>query len=204
MNNGSAVVKLAFGYKCGAGKDTAVLAARRGLESKGFKVYEFRFASALYGLLHHCQKVCGFPFEKDRAFLHWVGTDWARSKDPQVWVKCFANKVDTRLAKYEDPDGGLMPGTRVALLCPDLRFQNEFQYLRQTGWTAVKVDRPLSAEQLAARLGTGADGHVSETQLDAKPDWDWDCVIKNDGSLAQFDASVQELVEYATANTSAA
>ena len=71
------ISKVAFGYKMGVGKDTAVdyLISRHG----GKRI---SFADPIYNIMNYAQEVCGFEPEKDRYFLQLVGTDWARKKDP--------------------------------------------------------------------------------------------------------------------------
>jgi len=58
-------MRIAFGYKARSGKDTSAdyLARAYGGE-------RLAFAQPLYDILQHAQRTCGFPDEKDRAFLH--------------------------------------------------------------------------------------------------------------------------------------
>ena len=62
-------IKIAFGYKMGVGKDEACsyLIKKYGGE-------KISFASPLYDIQHHAQRVCGFEEEKDRQFLQFIGT----------------------------------------------------------------------------------------------------------------------------------
>ena len=163
-------MRLAFGYKMGAGKDTAVdyLIQKHG----GVQI---SFAAPIYDIQRYAQERCGFKLEKDRQFLQYIGTDWARKKEPDVWV---------RLAVEATPKEG-------NVFLSDLRFPNEFKALKREGWTCVKLVRPHQEE----RKGTGSHSHASETALDVIPDNDWDHILYNDGSLEDFHAKLDNLVD---------
>lgn len=154
-------MKIAFGYRMGAGKDEAVsyLLSSHG----GTRV---AFATPLYDIQEYAQRMCGFKIEKDRWFLQWVGTEWARNADPDVWVRALL---------------GSIPETGNVFLS-DLRFYNEFAALKADGWTCVKLIRTSSLE----RVGTGSNGHRSEQELDSMSDTAWDHVIENNGTLEEF------------------
>jgi hypothetical protein len=154
-------MKIAFGYRMGAGKDEAVsyLLSSHG----GTRV---AFATPLYDIQEYAQRMCGFKIEKDRRFLQWVGTEWARNADADVWVRALL---------------GSIPETGNVFLS-DLRFYNEFAALKADGWTCVKLIHTSSLE----RVGTGSNGHRSEQELDSMPDTAWDHVIENNGTLEEF------------------
>jgi hypothetical protein len=153
-------MKIAFGYKMGVGKDESVsyLIGKYG----GAKV---SFSSPLYDILNYAQKRCGFSLEKDRQFLQYVGTSWARAKDPDVWI-------DIALSEAPQVEN---------LYISDLRFRNEFDILRREGWILVKIQR--SNLDVDARSGTGSSTHTSETELDDTDDREWNYIITNDKSL---------------------
>ena len=83
-------LRLAFGCKAGVGKSTAVdyLMQKHG-------GVELSFAKPLKNILLYAQQTCGFKENKDRGFLQWVGTDWARSKDENVWIHHVKNEIET-------------------------------------------------------------------------------------------------------------
>lgn len=145
----------------GVGKDEAVsyLLSSHG----GTRV---AFAMPLYDIQEYAQRVCGFKIEKDRRFLQWVGTEWARCVDPNVWVRALLRSV---------PESG-------NIFLSDLRFLNEFAALKADGWTCVKLVRTSSTE----RVGTGSNEHQSEHELDSMSDTAWDHVIENNGTLEEF------------------
>jgi hypothetical protein len=162
-------LNIAFGYRCGVGKDTAVDVL---IEKHGGN--RISFAGPLYEIQTYAQKVCGFEQVKDRKFLQWVGTDWARTKEPGVWVRLALD-----LCK---------PGNNFI---SDMRFINEFKALKENGWICVKLMRDVDP----GRKGTGSLTHISETELDAVPDSEWDYIIDNSGDLDEFESQLGSLVE---------
>jgi hypothetical protein len=152
-------MKIAFGYKMGSGKDTAV---RYMIERFGGT--RIAFTDPLYQILVHAQQICGFEVEKDRKFLQWIGTEWAREKNTNVWV-------DIAIEKSRTCGGNVFVS--------DMRFQNEFETLKEDGWTCVKLMRTHED----AREGSGIASHSSEGALDYLPDDCWDHVIDNNGDL---------------------
>ena len=107
-----------------------------------------------------------------RRILQWWGTEFRRAQDPDYWTKAWERKV-------RDYDL-----TRMHILVDDVRFMNELVTLKGLGGLIAKIERPGFA---------AAGNHASETSLDHFTDWDR--VIVNDGSLEEFKAKVQTLVE---------
>jgi len=154
-------MKLAFGYKMGVGKDTAVeyLQQKYGGE-------KLSFAAPLYDILHYAQDRCGFARKKDRQFLQYIGTEWGRVQEQNVWV---------RLAVEATPKQG-------NVYMSDVRFLNEFQAMKDNGWKCVKLVR----EHQENRKGSGSHSHRSETELDALDDDEWDYIVHNNDKLEDF------------------
>ena len=167
-------MKIGFGYKMSSGKDTCVnyLIETRG----GIKI---AFADALYDILYYAQNVCGFPKEKDRKFLQWIGTKWGREKNPEIWIE-LALKKSKELEKHNN------------VYCSDVRFLDEFFALKKDGWTLVKLNRD---EIYNERIGTGDKGHISENELDSLIDEEWDFIINNDGSLEELYEKLDKIIE---------
>jgi len=162
-------MKIAFGYKMGAGKSCAC----EHLISK-YGGTQISFAAPIYDIQRYAQKRCGFVQEKDRQFLQYVGTQWARNKEPDVWV---------RLAMESTP-------TKGNSFMSDLRFPNEFEALKKNGWTCVKLLRNHQEE----RKGSGSHAHESEIALDVIPNDKWDVVLENTGTLEDFYKRLDNLV----------
>jgi hypothetical protein len=156
-------VRFAFGYKARSGKDEASYYLRKLLlcDNPDVSVEVIRFASPLYDILDFAQRRAGFPSQKDRIFLQWIGTDWGRAHDPNVWVKCLTRDLK--------PD--------VSYFVADVRFPSEVDGLLANDFKMVLVDRP-------DRPTSGNDAHVSESALDAWTGWDY--VLRNHGDLHGF------------------
>lgn len=148
--------RIAFGYKMRCGKDTAVeyLVNKYG----GTRI---SFADPLYEILHYAQDVCGFESGKDRKFLQFIGTEWAREKNNNVWIDILVKKSRE---------------TKGNVYVSDVRFRNEFDAMRKNNFVLVKVNRG----------GVEVNNHSSEIELDGVPDYEWDFVLDNDGTLEEF------------------
>jgi len=150
------MVKIAFGYKRRIGKDTSCdyLVQKYG----GVKL---SFAEPLYKILYFAQDICGFEQTKDRKFLQFIGTDWARTINNNVWAELLVEKV-----KEKKDDN---------IYVSDLRFKNEFNLLKEQGFVCVKIDhKDLDIED-------GYLDHQSDKDLDNFDGWDY--TIQNFGSL---------------------
>jgi hypothetical protein len=99
------------------------------------------------------------PLGKQRAMLQWWGCEFRRSVDPEYWIIKHREAVEK--------------STATIILIPDMRFQNEFQYVNARGYT-VLVDRE----------GLPYNEHASEHQLDEATGWDY--VLDNNGTLEDF------------------
>ena len=131
------------------------------------KINKIAFADPIYDIMYYAQGVCGFENTKDRKFLQFIGTDWARNKQDDIWVNIALTKSKN---------------LEVALIS-DLRFNNEFKILKENGWFNVKIIRNNSP---TTRIGNGNIDHSSETELDILHNLSWDYIIENNGTLDEF------------------
>lgn len=157
-------LKIAFGCQARSGKDTCC-----DYLQKEYGGQILRFSGSLYDILHYAQETCGFEREKDTKFLQWIGTEWARQKDPDVWVKTTIGKVTQKSNTY------------VA----DLRFENEARALKKDGFVLVKVlrdSRPIDRDSK----------HQSEVDLLDYNGWDY--VINNNGSLKDLYLEIEKII----------
>jgi hypothetical protein len=137
---------IGFGYKARHGKDTAVKAI---VEARAelYDVRRYAFADELKREASQLDQYewClrhGIPYDenpamddplcqtkdgKQRAFLQWYGTEYRRAKDPYYWVKRLAARIAA-----EKP--------QVALIS-DMRFKNEFFWVKSQDGYTVKVSR---------------------------------------------------------------
>ena len=160
-------MRIAFGYKMGSGKDTAVsyLISKHGGE-------KIAISDPVYNIQNYAQQLCGFENNKDRKFLQYIGTDWGREIDPDVWVK---------LAIENTPSEG-------NVFISDIRFLNEFVALKEEGWVCVNIQRDIQLE----RAGTGSVLHSSENSGRCIP---WDYIIINDDTLEEFYRNLDVLIK---------
>lgn len=155
-------MKIAFGYKAGSGKDLCAKYLTR--KYGGCKI---AFSDPLYDILNYAQNICRFKNEKDRKFLQFIGTDWARSIDNNVWINILLQNSNNLENVY----------------CSDVRFINEFEELRKNGWTLIKLDRTYVDNK---RIGTGSSKHISENQLDSYDNYKWDYVVENNSTIKEL------------------
>ncbi len=173
------IPRIAFGFQARVGKDTAVdhlLKLHGGIR--------LSFAAALYDILYCAQDICGFPRQKDRAFLQYIGTEWARNQNPDVWVDIIRRKI-------------LAEPPTTPIFISDVRFPNEIQMLQSLNFTLVNITRDendrLEAFATAAPTAiVGSTAHASETALAGKADV-WDRKIENNGTFREFFAKIEEL-----------
>lgn len=114
------------------------------------------------------------PYGKQRTLLQWWGTEYRRSVDPDYWVKRLAARLEA-----DKPE--------IALLT-DMRFPNEMSFVQEYG-DAIKVERRNPDGTLYA--APGLVPHPSEEALAHVPDYQWDAILTNDGTLEELkDAGV--------------
>lgn len=151
---------LAFGCQARVGKSTIVSHL---IEKYGG--VELSFASPLYDILYYAQEKCEFPKEKDRTFLQWIGTEWAREKDPNIWISILEKKIES-----------LPKGTNIYI--SDLRFSNEYEWCKKKGITTIRIIRNEKIRDPC----DGNKNHISENSLINLPLEDWDYVCYNNSN----------------------
>jgi hypothetical protein len=163
------MVKIAFGYKRRVGKDTSCdyLVEKYG----GIKL---SFAEPLYKILNFAQDMCHFNKTKDRKFLQFIGTEWARTINNNVWVDLLIEQLDNSNS----------PNVYVA----DLRFKNEFDALKQHGFICVQI------KNCVAVSSDGYVNHQSDLDLDNYNGWDY--TIENTGSIENLYAQLDHLFHF--------
>lgn len=151
-------LKIAFAGEMRAGKDTAVAYF---LETQGG--LHLKLADPLYEMQAAIQSIAGFPQEKDRALLQYLGTEYGRNKDENVWV----NHLIRRVAEHRGQN----------IFVSDARFNNEFDALKAAGFILIKMER---REDLRIEAGATHTGHLSEQ--DVKTYRGFDDVLTNNSS----------------------
>lgn len=98
-----------------------------------------------------------------RPFLQWLGSEFAREylKNNDCWLEMFRDMLDIRFCGAD-------------VVCDDVRFPNEAEYLRRLGFQIVRIKR-IEEERLASVRsvsgnGCGSDQHLfhqSETAVES-------------------------------------
>lgn len=161
------MVKIAFGYKQRVGKDTSC-----DYLIKKYGGIKLSFARPLYEILHFAQGICNFKQVKDRKFLQFVGTDWARGINNDIWVDLLMEQVKTTDASH--------------IFVSDLRFKNEFQALKKQGFICVHIKRGFEDDSFGH--------HQSDIDLDNYNDWDY--TIENYDSLKHLYSQLDVLFDH--------
>lgn len=160
-------VRIAFGCEARVGKDTSAAYLANRLNTSRENILSF--AEPLYDILYYAQDVCGFERVKDRKFLQYIGTDWARAKKSDVWVNLLVKRVGI----LHDRD----------IIVTDVRFADEFEALKKLGFTMVRLVRTEKSEHVPT--------HASETSA---LDLMWDAIVTNDGTLEELYNKLDQLI----------
>lgn len=162
-------MKIAFGYKMRCGKDTC---AKYLIDKYGGE--KISFSKFVYDIMYYAQSICGLKTEKDRKFLQWIGTEWGRSQDPDLWINLTMNDIYNT---YQNEN--------TNLYCTDVRFINEFTRLKKDGWILCKINRNCVENS----------SHISECELDSLKDEEWDFIIENNGSLKKLYNKLDKIIK---------
>jgi hypothetical protein len=154
---------IGLGHRARHGKDTAaqILGAKYGAR-------RFSFADDLYAVCRVLHGMTG----KDAPLLQRVGVEM-RTRDENVWIRSVYSKI-------------LADRPSVAVIT-DVRFPNEFAFVKALGGVCWKVERRMPDGSLFVDPSRPAT-HISETALEGAA---WDRVLVNpDGESFRFQAAV--------------
>lgn len=171
-------LRIAFGYKARSGKDTAAEYLQKQYGGEIFK-----FAQPIYDIMKAAHKIAGIDTFKDTKMLTWVGTDWGRSINEDLWVNNCLDRIHEATQK-----GCYLSGEPFVenFYITDMRFPNEAKALKNNGFLLVKIDRDSRPNETRAT-------HESENALNNFTGWDM--VIKNNDTLENFYQELQSLVQ---------
>jgi len=151
----------------GVGKDTCASMIKKGLKSKGLRIFELAYGDPVKS---NCSRNFDYDEAKkleQRIILTDWGTDKVRKKDHDFWVKIANMFVELLKDEYD------------VFIMTDARFENEMNHdvfnadIPIYSILVVREDNNLSLEQ---------SKHSSEQLAERDPDL-FDCVIRNDGTL---------------------
>lgn len=171
-------LKIGFGYKARSGKDTS---AEYLQGQYGGQI--FKFAQPLYDIMNAVHKISKVDSFKDTKLLTWVGTEWGRSINENIWVNNCLDRI-----REAEKQGCYMSGEPFVnnFFITDVRFPNEAEALKANGFYLVKVNRNDRPQEERA-------SHASENALNDYKNWDF--VIDNNGSLEDLYKQLQGVVQ---------
>ena len=145
--------------KMGVGKSTL---AELIMEEARCDAKLIKFASPLYDIQNFIYERTGLTMngDKDRNLLQWIGNEWGRRKDENLWVNIFRKEVAAAI--------------NTLLICDDLRYSNELQCIKELGGITIKVVR----YDYEKPTNGGMINHPSEYGI---RDQDFDHTINNTG-----------------------
>lgn len=153
--------------KMGSGKTTLAEAIRdEWLTKKRRAVCLMNFAGALYQMHDYCRDYLlnnGIETEKkDRKLLQWLGTEWGRAKDENIWVKIVQNQIKRLEKEYHEQ---VPLKIEPLFIIADCRFPNELAGFPDAISVRLECDRELRKAR-CSRWSDSGETHLSETALD--------------------------------------
>lgn len=174
---------LAFNGAMGSGKSTAI---ERLIEIHEGRVVNVKFAQPLYDMqemiYRRIQDVHQRPesFIKDRKLLQWLGTEWGRGINENLWVRLWKKRV-------EDVHFGMK---NALIVCDDVRFDNEAQVIKDLGGKVVHIFCTRTAQRIDVKAGIA--NHSSEAGIDEKL---IDMMVVNDGTVPEFRDNITKIYQ---------
>ncbi len=179
---------VAFGYKKESGKDTCgkFLNTFLKLEAPNLKVKQISFASKLKDISYQLYSWAGLKraifYESHREFKEVVLPQIGLSPR-EIWI-LIGNKM--REVYSNTWINYALCGVQAdILIITDLRFCNEGEAILENGGIVVKINRP--------NIPQGTD--PAEVDLDSWPDFRWDHIIDNNGTLQDLNEKIEKIAK---------
>ncbi len=169
LNSMKRPLRLAIGHQARVGKDTFAAHVTYYTECKTVAI-----ATGVYDIVTFCQKYLDKEVKKDTHMLQFIGFGLREYYGANIWIDSAISKI--KAVAQTQP--------RAAIIVTDMRFPNEMEKLKAEGFTTVKVvrdSRPIDRDP----------NHPSETAL---ADAEFDYVIDNNGTLAEYIQAIDELL----------
>lgn len=165
-----------------SGKSTVQALLKSKLENNGYKVFTIKFAQPLYDMQEFIYDRINekIPYPKDRKLLQWLGTEWGRSINKDLWVNLW----------YKDAQDVLSIFNNAIVLCDDVRFNNEAEAVKRLNGAIISIE---ASDAARARRGVLVNSnHTSEKGIDKEY---ITANIYNEGSLIDLDQQVSYLLD---------
>lgn len=173
---------IGFTGKMGAGKSACanLLSNLITEHNKEAQVKIFKFAQPLYDIQRYAYERINRDMkgEKDRKLLQFLGTDWGRSIDENLWVNLWRIEVRTYTFKYN----------YNYVINDDLRFDNEAEQVVAMGGVIFEVQAERDTRE--ARIPLIQGDHLSEKGVTGKYITN---SIDNNGTLGDLKGKLKEL-----------
>lgn len=152
------------------------------MEKLGYTPITIKFADPLYDMQNYCYERIRkeVPYPKDRKLLQWLGTEWGRSIDKDIWVNIW--KLDCKNTIFFND--------RAIVLCDDVRFNNEAEAVRLQDGVIINVEASDTARSRRGELINTT--HVSEAGIDKSY---ITSNIYNEGSLFDLEQQVGYIID---------
>jgi hypothetical protein len=180
---------IAFNGGMGSGKSTAIKILQE--MNPGKLIVLVKFAETLYEIQEIIySKVAPVytrpkDFVKDRKLLQWLGTDWGRSLNENLWVLLYQAKIEAGLREYLLTNAN---SDDLIVVTDDCRFDNEAVAVKEMGGLVVKIERTNNEQ--AAQGGVGIKGHASEAGINPEL---VDYIVENNSTIEDFKISLDTL-----------
>ena len=108
----------------------------------------------------------------------------ARSYDEDHWVKVFDDRLDNVRSNWQAAKiYHMAPSFNTLVIVSDIRFRNEFDYLRKEGFYLIKLQRNVASTST----------HPTEINQDQIHISEFDQVVDNNGTIDELKAKVPDI-----------
>lgn len=132
----------------------------------------------------------GNPLTYRRALID-LGSQ-GRAYNPLHWINLFdhaVHKIPFLEIKYDNVNWSIVPWPKIVrqklILCTDVRFRNEFDYLKSKDYFLIKIKRDSDI----------VINHSTETNQDSIKEEEFDYVFSNNGTLSDLENEVKTIVD---------
>lgn len=171
MDNNKEVKIIGLTGNMGSGKSTAAAI----LKKIAGPAHIIKFAQPLYDMQEYIYARAGLEPVKDRRLLQWLGTEWGRSINKNLWIDIWKEDVTECLERNKD----------AIVICDDVRFDEEAQIIKDMGGKIIKM---ISNVERIDKVNTG---HASEKGINRDL---VNAVVINDGTLEDLEKNLKILL----------